>query len=458
MKIIVVGAGKVGFNISRVLSSEGHDIVVVDKDPVALQSVFDNLDAMGVVGNGASARVLEQVGVDEADMVIAVTDNDELNMIACMTAKQCGVRTTVARVRNREYTSSQPFGLSYTRFGIDVMVNPEDLAAQEIFRLIEVPMATDIEYFADGRLSLIGIKVSESFRVAGKRIRDMGLDRFTVVCIIRDGKTLIPDGDTLVLPDDRMFVLGKTSGFDSLNGLTSLKKRVFDRIVIAGGGLIAQSLVEILYARHTIPQVVVIEPNPEICKALAAKFDSCQVMCADPAKMDLLEEEGVGVGDIFVAVTGSDNSNLVSCMAAKRLGVSQMICEISREDYISLAEAVGVHATITPRLLVANTVLKLLRSSSVVSVNLLNSGDAEIMELVAEEDSPITKGLLRDLNIPKGVIVGSVIRGGTILVPRGDTKISSGDHVVVFALHSVAGHAEDLFRAQGAGRESSYAS
>ena len=198
MKIIVVGAGKVGYNISRVLSSEDHDIVVVDKDPVALQSVFDNLDAMGVVGNGASARVLEQVGVDEADMVIAVTDNDELNMIACMTAKQCGVRTTVARVRNREYMSSQPFGLSYTRFGIDVMVNPEDLAAQEIFRLIEVPMATDIEYFADGRLSLIGIKVSESFRVAGKRIRDMGLDRFTVVCIIRDGKTLIPDGDTLV--------------------------------------------------------------------------------------------------------------------------------------------------------------------------------------------------------------------------------------------------------------------
>jgi trk system potassium uptake protein TrkA len=447
MKIIVVGAGKVGYNISRVLS-EDHDVVVVDKDPIALQPVHDDLDAMGVVGNGASARVLEQVGVHDADMVIAVTDNDELNMIACMTAKQCGVRTTVARVRNRDYTSAQPFGLSYTRFGIDVMVSPEDLAAQEIFRLIEVPMATDVEYFAEGRLSLIGVKVSRGLRIAGKRIRDMGLDRFTVVAVIRKGRALIPDGNTVILPDDRVFVLGRTSGFHSLQELTSRDQHVFDRIVIAGGGLIVEPLIELLNERRTGPGVHVIERDPEKCSMYASKFGNCEIACADPTRMDHLEEEGVGEGDVFVAATGSDNSNLVSCIAAKRLGVGQMICEVSREDYIPLAEAVGVNATITPRLLVANSVLKLLRSSSVLSVNLLNSGDAEIMEVMAEVDSPVTKALLKDLNVPRGVVVGSVIHEGRIVVPRGDTRIMPGDHAIVFALHSVAGQAEGLFRAQ----------
>lgn len=455
MKIIVVGAGKVGYNISRVLS-EDHDIVVVDKDPVALQSVYDNLDAMGVAGNGASARVLEQVGVHDADMVIAVTDNDELNMIACMTAKQCGVRTTVARVRNRDYTSSQPFGLSYTRFGIDVMVSPEDLAAQEIFRLIEVPMATDIEYFAEGRLSLIGIKVSEGFHIAGKRIRDMGLDRFTVVAIVREGSALIPDGDTIVLPEDRVFVLGRASGFHSLEELTSRGRHIFSRIVIAGGGLIEEPLVELLNSRRTGPRVHIIDRDPERCSMLASKYGNCEVSCADPTRMDLLDEESVGEGDIFVAATGSDNSNLVSCIAAQSLGVDQMICEVSREDYIQLAEAVGVNATITPRLLVANTVLKLLRSRSVLSVNLLNSGDAEIMELMAGENSPITRGFLKDLNIPKGVVVGSVIHEGQIVVPRGDTRITPGDHAIVFALHTLAGHAEGLFNPEDEG--SSYES
>ncbi len=450
MKIIVVGAGKVGYNISRVLS-EDHDIVVVDKDPVALQSVYDNLDVMGVEGNGASARVLEQVGVHDADMVIAVTDNDELNMIACMTAKQCGVRTTVARVRNPDYTSSQPFGLSYTRFGIDVMISPEDLAAQEIFRLIEVPMASDVEYFAQGRLGLIGIKVSEWFHIAGKRIRDLGLDRFTVVSVVREGRTLIPDGDTTILPEDRVFVLGQTSGFHSLEELTSRHIHVVNRIVIAGGGMIEEPLVELLDSRRTGPRVHIIDKDPERCSRLASKYSSCSVACVDPTRMDLLDEESVGAGDVFIAVTGSDNSNLVSCIAAKSLGVDQIICEVSREDYIKLAEAVGVSATITPRLLAANTVLKLLRSTSVLSVNLLSSGDAEIMELIAAENSPITRGPIKDLNIPKGVVIGSVIHEGQIVVPRGDTEIKPGDHAIVFALHSLAGHAEALFSSEDEG-------
>src|SRR5690554_2353843 len=216
MKVVVVGAGKVGFDLSKVLSEEQHDVIVIDKDPAALKPIIETLDVMPVVGNGASAVVLEEIGIKTVDIIIAVTENDELNMIACMTAKQCGVPMTVARVRNPEYTSPHPYLLSYVRFGLDLIINPEHLAAQEIFRLVEVPMATDMEYFADGRLSMVGIKVEDNMAISGKSIRELSLDKLTVVAISREGKILIPSGNTLLLPKDKVFVVGETAGFHNL--------------------------------------------------------------------------------------------------------------------------------------------------------------------------------------------------------------------------------------------------
>ena len=228
MRIVVVGLSRVGYNISKALSEEGHDVIIIDKDPEILKVVAADLDVMTVSGNGASARTLEAVDIKTVDIILAVTEHDELNMIACMTAKQSGVPMTVARIRNPDYTSYHPYILSYSHYGIDRIINPEHLAAQEIFRLIAVPMATDVEYFCDGKLSLVGIKVTQEMEIAGQRIADLNLERFTIVSVAREGQALIPRGETRLLPNDKILVLGETLGFQLLNGLTKRKPRCFD--------------------------------------------------------------------------------------------------------------------------------------------------------------------------------------------------------------------------------------
>lgn len=445
MRIVIVGAGKLGFDLARVLSQEEHDIIVIDKDPEAIEPIADNFDVMTVVGNGASVKILEEIQVKTADILLAVTDNDELNIIACMLAKQFGVRTTAARVRNPDYSSTLPSVLAYTNFGIDLIINPEYLAAQEIFRLIEVPTATGIEYFAGGKLSMISIKVAEEMEIAGKKIAELNLEKYTIVAVIRKEQVIIPNGNTQLLQNDKIFVLGKTAGFHNLNGLMKLKKPKFKQIVIAGGGLITQYLVNLLRTKKNLPEIKVIEPSVDKCRNLSTELEGCQIVCADATKMEILDEENLGEADIFISLTGSDNSNLVACMLAKKRAVNEVICEVSREDYISLAESIGVTAAITPRLLTVSTVLKLMRKKNVISVSLLNTGEAEMLELEAEPNSPITQSYLRNLTIPTGVVIGSITQKGNILVPRGDTQIQPGDRAIVFALRSVAPKIEQLF-------------
>lgn len=449
LKIAVVGAGKLGYDVSRILSEEKHDVIVIDKDPEALKAIAQNLDVMTVVGNGASAGVLQDVGIETVDILLAVTDNDELNMIACMTGKQFGVGMTVARVRNPDYTPSHPLVLSNTQFGIDLLISPEHLAAQEIFRLIEVPSASDIEYFADGRLSLIAVKIDQNLAVSGRYIRELEMKRFTVVAIVRENEIIIPNGDTQMLPKDKVYVLGRTTGFHDLNGLMRRNQPKFGRVVIAGGGLTTQYLAKLLLSRKQVPEIKIIEPNLDRCRSLATELARCGMICGDATKFEILEEERIGAKDVFIAMTGSDNSNLVACMQASRLGVKEIICEASREDYIPLAETIGATATVTPRLLTASTLLKLVRSSNVVTVNLLHRGDAQIVEVVADTGSPATKKPLRELDLPRGVIVGAVIHDAEILVPRGDTAIKPGDHVIISSLKSQAALIERVFRARG---------
>ncbi len=449
MKIVIVGAGKLGFDLARVLSQENHDIIIIDKDSEAIKPIAENFDVMTVVGNGASVKILEEIQVKTADILLAVTDNDELNIIACMFAKRFGVRTTVARVRNPDYTSELPSVLAYTNFGIDLLINPEYLAAQEIFRLIEVPTATSLEYFAEGKLSMIGIKIDDNLDIAGKKISELNLEKYTIVAVIRKEQVIIPNGNTQLLQNDKIFVLGKTAGFHNLNGLIKLKKPKFKRIIIAGGGLISQYLVNLLRTKKNLPEVKVIEQSVDKCRTLSTELEDCQIICADPTKIEILEEENLGEDDIFISLTGSDNSNIVACMLAKKREVNEVICEISREDYISLAETIGVTATITPRLLTVSTVLKLMRKRNVISVSLLNTGDAEMIELEAEPDSPITRSQLRNLKIPDGVVIGSISQKESILIPRGDTLIQSGDRAIVFTLRSAAPKIEQLFHTDG---------
>jgi trk system potassium uptake protein TrkA len=445
LKVLIMGAGKLGYDLTKILSQEDLNIVVVDKDAAALRPIADSFDVMTIQGNGASVGLLQELEIRSFDIILAVTENDELNMISCMVAKKLGVLKTAARVRNPEYNINIPSLFSYSNLGIDLFINPEFLAAQEMFRLVEMPLATEIEYFADGKLCMIGIKIDESLAIAGKKICQLKLAQYTIVAVNHKGKIIIPDGETALFAGDKIYVFGKAVGLYNLNGLIKKKKPNLKRVVIAGGSLTSQYLVTLLKTRKNVPTIEIIEASAEKCRLLSKEFEGCQLICADATKIEVLEEENLRSGDVFIAATGSDNSNLVACMLANKLGVREIICEISREDYASLADTIGVTATITPRLLTVSTVLKLVREN-VISLSLVDTGEAEALEFEAEVESPVTKAQLKELVIPDGVVIGAVLQEGTVVVPRGETLIKAGDRVIVFALRKVAATVEWLFR------------
>jgi trk system potassium uptake protein TrkA len=445
LRVLIVGAGKLGYDLTKILSRENLDIIVADKDAAALRPIAESFDVMTVQGNGASVQLLQELDIKSFDIILAVTENDELNMISCLVAKKLGVSKTAARVRNPEYNINIPSLFSYSNLGIDLFINPEFLAAQEMFRLVEMPLATEIEYFADGKLCMIGIKIDESLAIAGKKICQLNLAQYTIVAVNHKGKIIIPGGETSLFAGDKIYVFGKAVGLYNLNGLIKKKKPNVKRVIIAGGSLTSQYLVKLLKTRKNVPAIEIIEASPEKCRQLSKEFEGCQVICADATKIEVFEEEDVRASDVFIAATGSDNSNLVACMLANKLGVREIICEISREDYASLADTIGVTATITPRLLTVSTVLKLVREK-VISLSLVDTGAAEALEFEAEAESPVTKEQLKSLVMPDGVVIGAVLQAGTVVVPRGETLIKAGDRVIVFALHEVAAKVEHLFR------------
>jgi len=445
LNVIIVGAGKLGYELTRILSQEDHDIIVVDKDAESIRPVAENFDVMTIVGNGASVKILEDIQANVADVLLAVTDNDELNIIACMLAKQLGAGTTIARVRNPEYSPSLPTVNSLNHFGIDLFINSEYMTSQELLRLIEVPYAIGIDYLADGQLSLNTVKIDPNLGIAGKRLNELSFEKFTIVAISRNEKIIIPNGQTQLLMNDKIFALGKSSGFHNLFSLNRFKKNQFKRIVIAGGGLTTQYLVQLLRMKKKIPEIEIIESSKEKCIELSKQLDNCRIIWADATKMEIFEEENLGAGDLFIALTGSDNSNLVASMLAKKREMTEIICEISREDYISIAETIGITTTITPRLLTVNTVLNLVRKKSVISINLLNNGDAAILELEAEPLSPITKAPLKSLLLPKGVVIGALLHEGSVVIPRGETQLCPGDRAVIFTHRMVTAEIEQMF-------------
>lgn len=460
MQVVVIGAGKVGFEVALRLSSEGHDVVVIDKNPKALEEVSAHLDVMTVVGNGASPAVLERVGVGKCDLLIAVTEIDEVNMIACMTAKQYGVRTCVARIRNSEYLSHNPHGLSLRKLGIDLVIDPERLATMEIVRLLRTPMATEVDYFVDGRVAVVGLKVDPEAPIVGKPLRECDLPHLLIAALVRNGEVIIPQGDDVVQPSDHLFVIGRTGNFHSARAVLSKPRVHIRKVAILGAGKIGYHLASDLVAdRRSEIEVTLIERDPDRAAQAAQALPRVLVIQGDGTKVDMLREEGIGEVDAFVAVTGEDHTNLLSTMLAKQLGVSEAIVEISREDYAPLAKQAGADAVIVPRLLTASMVLRLVRRSRIVSMMILEEGKAEAIELIASPDAPIVGRPLRRSNFPKGAIVGAVLRQGAtdaedeVEIACGDTVIHAGDRVLVFTLPEMVERVERLFGRREATKE-----
>ena len=443
MKAIIIGAGKVGYSIAQMLSYEGHDVIVIDLEEARLKAVDDHLDVQTICGNGASSDVLREAGVCEADLLVAVTEGDELNMVSCFIGKSYGAKRTIARVRNPEYVDfDKSSGLG--PIGIDLIINPERVTANEIVKLTKIAEAQNVEYYAGGKVQLLELRVTEKAPVAGRQLKEFGFDApFLIVAILRDGKMIIPRGKDSVLPEDIIFALAETKEMREVERFFGQHRIKIESVVILGGGRVgyylASKLEKLRYS------VKIIEKDINKCKSIAQRLNNTLVINGDGTDLSLLEDENVGDTDLFVAVTGDDKLNMLVSLLAKHLGAKKTIAQIRRSDYISLVEKVGIDRAISPRLLTAGAVLRFIRKGQVVSITLVSEARAQITELIVTENYPYAGACLKDIKFPSGAIIGALTRGDKVIVPSGEDRVMQGDRVIVFALPEATQKVEKFF-------------
>jgi len=410
---------------------------VIDRAAGRLSEIERNLDVMAIHGNGASLRVLERAGVSGASLVIAVTDLDEVNMLACMLAKQAGAHTTIARVRDPDYDTDLALASDGTYAGVDVTINPDHQAAVDIARLIKNPDSSEFDYLAGGKVQILSYTVEPDSPVAHTRVRELNIATATLVAILRNGDVLIPRGDTDILPGDKVFVVGRR-GVPSVFGWRAGREATRLRTVsIMGGSSIGYYLARAVepLAAHGV-QLKLFEKDGERCRTLAEAFPRLTVIQGDPSNLEVLQDENAEGSDAVAVVGDSDQSNLLTGYLLKRMGVPRVVVSLKRTEYLPFTGPMDLDGTVVPRVSAAAAILKIIRGDRVLSLALLKEARAEVLEVLASEDCPACGIPLRDLGVPTGAVIGVLVRGGHVIVPRGDTRILPGDHVIVFMVES----------------------
>lgn len=443
MKVIIIGAGKVGIQIAQTLSAENHDVTIIDKRDDIRQDLDSNLDIMTIVGNGANVRILEQAGIRESDMLIAVTRIDEVNMIACMTAKQFNVTKTIARIRNTEYMYSN--SLSKEKLGIDFVINPERATAKEIVKLLKTPSnVCEAQDFASGKISLFGLKIEEDCPFVNKKIKNISFGAHTlIIAIFRGDNLIIPSGEDEILVNDKIYLLIKKENYTDLELFCPKKTSIMQSVIILGGSDIGIQTASFLNKLNI--KTKLIEMNKQKCEKIAELLPQTLVINGDGTNIELLKEEGIETIDGFVAVTGYDEENLLVSLLAKHLGTKKVIAKISRTNYIPILEKIGINAVVNPRIITASAILRFLKQGELISQTLLKEGEAEVIELIAQKGSKIINKNLKTISLPANSIIGAIIRKGEIIIPHGEDFINEGDKVIIFTKITEIKKIEQLF-------------
>ncbi|MFQ6093139.1 MAG: Trk system potassium transporter TrkA [bacterium] len=446
MRIIVIGAGEVGFYIAQRLTAENHDVIVIERDEERRQLVQNQLDVLTVAGNGASARILKEAGIEKADLVIAATSIDEVNIIACMLAAQFGVSKKIARVRNPEYTSSSAV-LDPKKLGIDLMIHPEEEAVSEIARLLKRSGASEIIEFADGRIQLIGLRIDRNAPVIHRSMAEVSASfpelTFRAVVIYRGDQTIIPRGENRFRQGDQIFVIAKREAIPLVEKMAGKSENRLEKVMILGGGRIGRGVANVLEKEKLT--VKLIESDRDRSDEIANSLPRTLVLRGDDLDVDLLAREGIVDMDALVAVTDDEGINVISCLLAKHLKVKKTIALIRRPYYLPLMPSIGIDAAVSPRISTASAILRFVRRARVVCVAALKGCDAEAMELVAMPGSKIVGQPLKRVNFPKEAIVGAIIGRGKVIVPTGESMINANDEVVVFAKPEAISQVERFF-------------
>lgn len=448
MKIIIAGAGEVGFHLAKLLSYESQNITLIDTNKESLVYADNHLDIRVLRGDATSISLLKDAKIQESDLVIGVTSSQTTNITFCMLAKQLGCKRTIARISNTEFIDNQNT-IRFSELGIDELISPEELAAEEIQLLLNKSAFNDTYEFEGGKLIMVGVSLQKTAPFVGKMVKEAAQIfselHFMPIALKRLGTqfTVIPRGDTIFKEGDQVYFITTTEGVDELYKLTDKKKEDIKNVMILGGSKVGFKTARDLCAKKF--NVKLIEKNKEKAFDLADDLPNALVINGDGRNVELLEEESLDSMDAFIAVTGNSETNIMSCLVAKSKNIKKTIALVENMDYFQLSHSIGIDTLINKKLLAANHIFRHIRKGEVVALMRLNNINAEILEFVVKPTSKVTGKIIRNLDFPRAATIGGVVRDGKGIIALGGFEIQAGDRVVVCCLPEAIPKIERLF-------------
>ncbi|OKY73865.1 MAG: Trk system potassium transport protein TrkA [Desulfobulbaceae bacterium DB1] len=447
MRIMIVGAGQVGHYLCEKLSVEGQEVVLVDSDESKLRKLERDLNILPMRGSGASARVLEEAGIKQTDLFIAVTDSDEVNLIACILSKQYNVKSRIARVRNEDFYSSGA-ALNEKALGIDLLISPDIAMAEEIMTLSQISNAFAVAEFAGGQVELLGYEVYKGNPMVGVTLHQMQSmkqrNNFLIVAIIRDEVTIIPCGDDKIEAGDKIFLVAQKKDIAEVESLFHFSSRAPKKVFIIGGGTIGYQVAKRMERKKVT--VSLVDRDAKRCEFLTEQLGNSVVLNFDGLDSHELLEEGIDQADLVIAATHSDTTNILSSLLAKHHGARKCITKITRPDFLPLLGKLGIDVPLSPRLVAANMILRFVRGSgNIVAVATLLGSDAEVMEILVSDKAKFLGLPLKSMKFPRDAVLGAVVRKRRVIIPSGETTLEEGDNLVVFFAKDAISKVEAFF-------------
>lgn len=445
MKIVIAGAGDIGFHLTELLAFENQDIVLIDTDQEVLDYAATHLDVLTLRGDSSSIDVLRQADVSRASLVLAVTTSEKNNLVTAILAKKMGARQAIARVNNQEYLEASQRAV-FKELGVDSIISPIQLAADEIQRLVRECSFTDHFAFEEGRINLIGVTLDDYSPLVNKQLFDLGTVGTGIslrpIAILRGHRTIIPQGKTVLRRGDHVYFISKREDMDQLTNLIGKQNFKVRNVMILGGTDLGLATARRLEEEYS---VTIIEKDKKCCKRLAEQLNNSLVINGDASNVNLLVEEGLDQMDAFIALSGNSETNIISSLTAKNHGVYKTIAQVENKEYIHISQNIGVDTLINKKLIAANNIFRFIRKGKVEAITSLHGVDAEIIEYIVHKSNKLTKKPLKDLHFPDTAIIGSVIRGEEVLIPEGDFQMQLHDKVIIFALPEAIDKLEELF-------------
>ncbi len=452
MKIVIVGCGKIGTTIIDSLSAEGHDVVAVDNNPAVISDITNMYDVMSICGNAADCETLSEAGVEGAELFAAVTGSDELNMLSCFLAKSMGARHTIARIRNPEYNDSS-LGFICQKLGLSMSINPEQLAATELFNILKLPSAVKVETFSRRNFEIIEFIIKQDSKLDEMSLIDLRKkypQKFLVCAVQREDKVYIPDGNFVLQAGDKIAIAATAAELMKLFKTIGTNKKQVKNVMILGASTTAFYLAKLLLANGN--EVKIVEKDAARCTEFAENLPNVVMINGDGAAQELLLEEGIRSTDAFVSLTGMDEENILISYFASTQNVPKVISKVNRDEFALMAEKLGLDSIVSPRKIIANVLVRYARAlknsigSSVETLYKFMDGTAEAMEFIVSADCRIVNKPLKDLTLKPNTLIAGIARGRKAIIPSGDDVILPGDNVIIVAAGHIVNDLTDIIK------------